>query len=592
MNDKKYIIDIPELMKEWDYEKNKELGYYPEKISYGCHTKVYWHCNKCNNIWQAAPHDRYRKDGRGNGCPECKRNKLSLKHSTPILGVNDLESQFPEVLCEWNYEKNGDLKPNQFLKKSGYKVWWKCIFCGNDYLAEIRSKVSRGLGCPECASKRTGDINATPVIGVNDLKSLYPKLLDEWDYDKNPNLPENYMTKSNKKVYWKCKYGHSWEASIVNRVKGRNCPICKKEYKVSYPEKAIFYYISQNFKDAIENFKLNNQAGKELDIYIPSIKTAIEYDGALWHKNIKKDLEKDKICNELNIKLIRVREKGLPLLDSTSIIFETFQIKDGKENLEKCILDILNYLKCKNMNIDLENDNDKILELMYLSRKKNSLLELKPEIIYMWDNEKNGNLTPDMFTKGSEKVIWLKCTECGKSYSAKVKDIFRKNTTKCIECSYYRLKKGTNDFKTIYPRLANEYDYEKNKIRFEDLNLGERKNKFFWKCSKCGYEWKASIDSRINSNDCPKCASIIGANTRKKNLIKKEGSLATNYPELAKEWHPIKNGDLKPEKMTCKNKTIVWWKCSICGNEWQSSIALRTQGFGRCKKCDYHVIKK
>ncbi len=40
------------------------------------------------------------------------------------------------------------------------------------------------------------------------------------------------------------------------------------------------------------------------------------------------------------------------------------------------------------MNIDLENDNDKILELMYLSRKKNSLLELKPEIIYMWDNEK------------------------------------------------------------------------------------------------------------------------------------------------------------------------------------------------------------
>ncbi len=51
------------------------------------------------------------KDGRGNGCPECKkRNKLSLKHSTPILGVNDLESQFPEVLCEWNYEKEWRFK--------------------------------------------------------------------------------------------------------------------------------------------------------------------------------------------------------------------------------------------------------------------------------------------------------------------------------------------------------------------------------------------------------------------------------------------------------------------------------------------------
>ena len=65
-------------------------------------------------------------------------------------------------------------------------------------------------------------------------------------------------------------------------------------------------------------------------------------------------------------------------------------------------------------------------------------------------------------------------------------------------------------------------------------------------------------------------------------------------PELTKIDQSLldENGDLKPEKMTCKNKTIVWWKCSICGNEWQSSIALRTQGFGRCKKCDYHVIKK
>ncbi len=49
-------------MKEWDYEKNKELGYYPEKdILWMPYKKVYWHCNKCNNIWQAAPHDRYRK---------------------------------------------------------------------------------------------------------------------------------------------------------------------------------------------------------------------------------------------------------------------------------------------------------------------------------------------------------------------------------------------------------------------------------------------------------------------------------------------------------------------------------------------------
>ena len=43
--------------------------------------------------------------------------------------------------------------------------------------------------------------------------------------------------------------------------------------------------------------------------------------------------------------------------------------------------------------------------------------------------------------------------------------------------------------------------------------------------------------------------------------------------------------NLKPEEMTCKNKRIVWWKCKVCANEWQSSVALRTKGFGKCRKC-------
>ena len=68
--------------------------------------------------------------------------------------------------------KNGELKPSQFLKKSSYKVWWKCSICGNEYEREIRSKVESGLGCPLCSRKKTGDKNAKPIIGVNDLKTV------------------------------------------------------------------------------------------------------------------------------------------------------------------------------------------------------------------------------------------------------------------------------------------------------------------------------------------------------------------------------------------------------------------------------------
>ena len=584
----------PDLLKEWDWDKNSESGFFPDEIMPGTKKKIFWKCKECGFMWQAAVKDRTKKNGRATGCPQCKRKKLSEYHLTPVVGINDLESCYPEIAKEWNYDKNINLLPSQVLKGSATVVWWKCYICGNEWKTSVHSRTGRNsqTGCPSCSAQRTGDINAMPIQGENDLETLYPKLLKEWNYEKNTNLPSTYFAKSNKKVWWKCKYGHEWQASIVNRVKGRNCPICKKEYKVSFPEKTLYYYISKYYPDAIENYKTAELKNKELDIYIPKLKIAVEYDGKLWHKNINKDLEKDMICKSLGIKLIRIREKGLPVLNSSSIVYEVLPSKDNHDYLNECISWLFSYINISRVDINIERDNEDILKLMNLSRKSNSILKHKPEISQMWDNEKNGNLTPDMFSIGSEKTIWLKCTECGKSYQIKVKDAYKKRTTKCIECAYLKLKPGVNDFKTIYPRLANEYDYEKNKIRFEDLNLGERKNKFFWKCSKCGYEWKASIDSRINSKDCPKCASIIGANTRKKNLIKKEGSLATNYPELAKEWHPIKNGDLKPEKMTCKNKTIVWWKCSICGNEWQSSIALRTQGFGRCKKCDYHVIKK
>lgn len=61
----------------------------------------------------------------------------------------------------------------------------------------------------------------------------------------------------------------------------------------SFPEQAIYYYLKKHFPDAI-NGDRECLAGKELDIYIPSCKFAIEYDGQTWHKDIKR--MRIKIC--------------------------------------------------------------------------------------------------------------------------------------------------------------------------------------------------------------------------------------------------------------------------------------------------------
>lgn len=78
----------------------------------------------------------------------------------------------------------------------------------------------------------------------------------------------------------------------------------------SFAEQALFYYLLPFFPD-VSNRDSSN--GFEVDIYIPSIKTAIEYDGAYWHRNkIKQDNAKDTKCHRAGIQLIRIREQPLP----------------------------------------------------------------------------------------------------------------------------------------------------------------------------------------------------------------------------------------------------------------------------------------
>ena len=58
---------------------------------------------------------------------------------------------------------------------------------------------------------------------MNKQKSLVDNiiLMKEWNYEKNGDLkPENFMPNSNKKVWWKCKEGHEWEAVISSRTAG------------------------------------------------------------------------------------------------------------------------------------------------------------------------------------------------------------------------------------------------------------------------------------------------------------------------------------------------------------------------------------
>ena len=69
-------------------------------------------------------------------------------------------------------------------------------------------------------------------------------------------------------------------------------------------------------------------------------------------------------------------------------------------------------------------------------------------------------------------------------------------------------------------------------------------------------------------------------------------NLNTKHPALAAEWHPTKNGDVKPEDFTLGSGKKVWWKCPKGGDhEWEAAIVERKNGTG-CSICAGKKIVK
>ena len=317
-----------------------------------------------------------------------------------------------DLLEEWDYNKNLNISPTTIGYGSGVKAWWACKTCGYEWSAAICDR-SRGTGCPACAGKKV-------FKGHNDLETWCKNnnrvdILHEWDYAKNKNTKPNDVTYgSNKKYWWKCKHGHSWQASIADRTSCRDCPKCKLQ--TSFPEQAILYYVKQFFPDAINRY---TDLQFELDIYVPSLQVAIEYDGVAFH-NKKADIEikKNGMCKERGIKLIRVREEGLCKYDNCICIMRAD--RHDSDDLDDSIQKILRYIGILNADVNTMRDNTSILEQYKFLQLENSFANKFPEIAKEWHPTLNGSLRPENISYGSNEKVWWLC-ENGHEYKMSLK---------------------------------------------------------------------------------------------------------------------------------------------------------------------------
>ena len=83
---------------------------------------------------------------------------------------------------------------------------------------------------------------------------------------------------------------------------------------------------------------------------------------------------------------------------------------------------------------------------------------------------------------------------------------------------------GRNDLATTHPDLAKEWHPTKNAPLTPQQIITGMGKKIWWKCSKCGYEWSATIVHRkFSHSGCPKCSAKKRGQYKKVNKKLKRG---------------------------------------------------------------------
>ncbi len=234
----------PEIAKQWHPTKNGNLK--PTEVLFGARVKVWWRCEK-GHEWEAW---LYSRNPQTDGCQACI-NKVVVK------GENDLESCFPEIAKEWDYEKNGGVKPSDVTFGTPATYFWKCSK-GHSFRLSIHKRTKENASCKFCSG------NAIEP-GVSDLRTLYPQLSKKFNRDLNPSVRVDEIAPQSKKRYiWNCDKGHTFTSTPQQLVKGYGCGVCSGKQLL-----AGFNDITAKFPSAAKEWNTELNEGREASEFAP-----------------------------------------------------------------------------------------------------------------------------------------------------------------------------------------------------------------------------------------------------------------------------------------------------------------------------------
>ena len=490
-----------------------------------------------------------------------------------------------KLASEFHPFKNAPSTPDDFTLGSNEKVWWLCKKDkSHDWDVSVNDRYQYKSECPICRGKKVHQSNC--------LSTTHPDLALEWHPIKNNNLtPEMFTRGAHQVVWWLCKNdkSHEWPASINSRTniresgKATGCPLCSS--KISLLELRLYSELKSVFCEAEQRKRINRI---ECDIYLPLIKVAVEVDGSFWHKSkYDADKRKNDELDKMGIKVIRIRGNGLKKINRLDVIHN---FNKNPFHLIKRILLIISKLRKidKAINIRIneyikskafrnERCFKQLLNMLPWAMPGSRLSEIRPDVAEEWHPTENGKLTADMVSVGSSfSAVWICRNNPNHIWRAKVIDRTLKNS-KCRYCSGREASPEYN-LTVTDPDIAKQWHFKLNKPWSPEMVTRGSHKIFFWRCERHrSHVWRTTVNKRTSNRGCPYCANKIAW---------KDNCLATKFPGIAQEWHPLKNIPFTPKNVTYGSGLEVWWQCPIYKtHNWKVNVNNRTAYKTGCRYC-------
>jgi len=233
----------------------------------------------------------------------------------------------------------------------------------------------------------------------------------------------------------------------------------------------------------------------------------------------------------------------------------------------------------------------------YLAVGVNDLATRNPKVAHMWHPTMNDDLTPQMFTEHAPEKVWWRHydrkTRKWHEWPARIGHLTRRKPNKCAICSGQRIQIGVNDLATTHPELASEWHPTRNKKLTPQMVSKGSSEEAWWlrDCHNNGifHEWHSRVSKRAGKK--PRGCAICRGYQVQKGI----NDLASQYPEIAKEWDYVKNKNMRPNSIVEHSGEKVAWKHYHKSKRewhgWSSRVADRTgripKGCPDCSKTGF-----